>query len=40
MKYRLLDGEQVDVSTLLKKDLQFLLDLQLRAFDGEDFFAL
>jgi excisionase family DNA binding protein len=40
MKYKLLDGERVNLSTLPKKDLQFLLDLQRRAIDGEDYFEL
>lgn len=40
MKYQLLDGETVNLSTLPKKDLQFLVDLQRRAIDGEDYFEL
>ncbi len=39
-QYELLSGELVDVDQLPKKDLAFLLDLQRRALENEDYFAL
>ncbi len=40
MDYRLLDGAAIDMSTLPKSDLGFLLELQRRAMEGEDYFEL
>src|SRR5438105_12256976 len=40
MDYRLLNGESVELSVLPKKDLAFLLDLQRRAMENEDYFDL
>ena len=40
MKYKLLNGDMVDTSELPEDDLQFLLHLQNRAMDGEDYFEL
>ena len=40
MKSRLLDGEVADLGKLPKEDLAFLLDLQRRAMDDEDYFEL
>lgn len=39
-RYRLLSGEMIDVGQLPKEDLAFLLDLQRRAMENEDYFAL
>jgi len=39
-RYELLSGETVDLGQLPKKDLAFLLDLQRRAIESEDYFAL
>lgn len=39
-RYRLLDGEEVDLGPLPKGDLTFLLDLQRRAMEDEDYFDL
>jgi excisionase family DNA binding protein len=38
--YRLLDGGMVAVDNLPREDLAFLLDLQRRAMEGEDYFDL
>ena len=40
MKYDLLNGEQLDLSALPKKDVTFLLDLMQRAMNDEDYFEL
>lgn len=40
MNYRLLKGETIDLSSLPKNDLEFLVDLQRRAMEGEEFFDL
>jgi excisionase family DNA binding protein len=40
MTYRLLKGEVVDVGRLPRNDLAFLLDLQRRAMEDEDYFEL
>jgi excisionase family DNA binding protein len=40
MKYRLLGGDVIDLGELPKEDLAFLLDLQRRAMDDEDYFEL
>lgn len=40
IKYSLLKGEVVDLGTLPKNDLAFLLDLQRRALEEEDYFDL
>jgi len=39
-KYQLLNGEVVDLGELPKEDLEFLLDLQRRAMENEDYFDL
>jgi hypothetical protein len=38
--YRLLDGHIVDLSSVGRKDMGFLLGLMLRAFEEEDYFSL
>ena len=38
--YRLLDGEVVDVGRLPRRDLAYLLDLQRRAMEDENYFDL
>lgn len=40
MTYRLLDGEVLDLCKLPKDDLSFLLNLQRRAMEDEDYFEL
>lgn len=40
MKYRLLGGDVIDLGKLPKEDLAFLLELQRRAMDDEDYFEL
>jgi len=40
MRYRLLDGEMIDLGKLPKEDLAFLLDLQQRAMEDEDYFEI
>jgi len=40
MKYKLLSGGSVDLAGLPKKDMEFLLDLQRRAIENEDYFEL
>ncbi len=40
MRYRLLDGEMIDLGKLPKEDLAFLLDLQQRAMEEEDYFEI
>lgn len=40
MKYELLNGEALDLSSLPKQDIQFLLDLMQRAMNDEDYFDL
>ncbi|MHC4933965.1 MAG: helix-turn-helix domain-containing protein [Planctomycetota bacterium] len=40
MRYSLLDGVVVDLSKLPKRDLQFLVELQQRALQDEDYFEL
>ena len=40
MKYQLLNGDRVDLGKLPKEDLAFLLDLQRRAMEDEDYFDL
>lgn len=40
MRYALLNRDVVDVSTLPREDIDFLLDLMHRAMEGEDYFAL
>jgi excisionase family DNA binding protein len=40
MQYRLLNGDAVDIELLPKEDLAFLLDLQRRAMEGQDYFSL
>ncbi len=40
MKSELLNGETLDLSTLPRKDLQFLLALMRRAMEDEDYFSL
>jgi len=40
VKYRLLDGEMIDIVKLPREDLAFLLDLQRRGVDDEDYFDL
>lgn len=40
MKYRLLDGDVIDVGKLPREDLAFLLDLQRRAMEDVDYFDL
>ena len=40
MTYRLMKGEVVDIGNLPKSDLAFLLDLQRRAMEDEDYFEL
>lgn len=40
VKYRLLDGSVVALSGLPREDLAFLLDLQRRAMENEDYFDL
>jgi excisionase family DNA binding protein len=40
MKYRLLNRETVDLGKLPREDLAFLLDLQRRAIEDEDYFAI
>lgn len=40
MTYRLLKGEAIDIGKLPKNDLAFLLDLQRRAMEDEDYFEL
>jgi excisionase family DNA binding protein len=40
VKYKLLNGEEIDLSPLPKKDLEFILHLQRRAIDDEDYFEL
>lgn len=39
-KYRLLNGDVIDLGNLPKEDLAFLLELQQRAMDDEDYFEL
>ena len=40
MKYELLRGEVLDLSTLAREDMEFLLDLMQRAMGDEDYFEL
>lgn len=40
MKYELLGGENLDLTTLPRKDIEFLLDLMMRAMSDEDYFDL
>ena len=40
MKYELLSGQSVDIEKMPRADLAFLLDLQRRASDGDDYFSL
>lgn len=40
MKYELLNGKPLDLSSLPKKDVEFLLDLMQRAMNDEDYFEL
>ncbi|HVE82721.1 MAG TPA: helix-turn-helix domain-containing protein [Myxococcales bacterium] len=40
MKYQLLNGETLDLSSLPKGDLEFLLALMRRALEDEDYFSL
>ncbi len=40
MKYELLNGETLDLSSLPKQDVEFLLDLMQRAIKDEDYFDL
>ena len=40
MTYRLLKGELINLGNLPKNDLAFLLDLQRRAMENEDYFQL
>ena len=40
MKYDLLNGEQLNLAALPKKDVTFLLDLMQRAMNDEDYFKL
>lgn len=40
VKYKLLNGDSVNLSPLPKKDMEFLLDLQRRAFENQDYFEL
>ncbi len=40
MRYRLLNGDQVGLGEFPKADLAFLLDLQRRAMEDEDYFDL
>lgn len=40
MKYELLNGETLDLSSLPKQDVEFLLDLMQRAMSDEDYFDL
>lgn len=40
MKYRLLGGRVVELGDLPKEDLEFLLELQRRAMEDEDYFSL
>lgn len=39
-KYQLLGGQVVDLDELPKEDLAYLLDLQRRAMESEDYFVL
>jgi len=40
MKYELLNGEPLDLSSVPKQDVEFLLDLMQRAMNDEDYFDL
>jgi len=40
MRYALLNRDVVDISTLPREDIDFLLDLMHRAMEDEDYFAL
>ena len=40
MKYELLSGETLDLSSLPKQDMEFLLSLMQRAMNNEDYFDL
>lgn len=40
LNYRLLDGEMVEIGRLPRQDLAYLLDLQRRAMEEEDYFDL
>ena len=40
MSYQLLDGDVIDLGMLPREDLAFLLDLQRRAMEDEDYFDL
>ena len=40
MKYELLNGGTLDLSSLPKQDVEFLLDLMQRAMKDEDYFDL
>jgi len=40
VSYKLLSGESVDLSALPKNDMEFLLDLQRRAIENQDYFEL
>ena len=40
MKYRLLDGEVVNLSKLAREDMAFLLDLQRLAMEDKDYFDI
>ena len=40
MKYELLNGESLDLSSLPKRDIEYLLDLMQRAMNDEDYFDL